>query len=65
MAERDAYNPEDVRTILRVSMAANKGIYQKLKEEGPMEDVFKELFRKELTAERDADRRLHRPEHLI
>ena len=42
-------SPEDVRTILRVSMAANKGIYQKLKEEGPMEDVFKELFRKELT----------------
>ncbi len=49
MTARDAYNPEDVRTILRVSMAANKGIYQKLKEEGPMEDVFKELFRKELT----------------
>ena len=29
MAARDAYNPEDVRTILRVSMAANKSIYQK------------------------------------
>ena len=27
MTERDAYNPEDVRTILRVSIAANKKIF--------------------------------------
>ena len=53
MAERDNYNPEDVRTILRVSVAANRELYRKLKEEGPMEDAFEWVFREELTAARN------------
>ena len=53
MAERDDYNPEDVRAILRVSVAANRELYRKLKEEGPMEDAFEWVFREELTAARN------------
>ena len=53
MAERDAYNPEDVRTILRVSVAANEKIFQELEKEGIMVGAFERVFHKELTAARN------------
>ncbi len=53
MTERDAYNREDVRAILRVSIAANRDIYRKLKEEGPMDEAFESVFHEELTAARN------------
>ena len=43
---------EHASAILRVSMAANKALYQKLREEGPMRDVFEDIFHKELAKER-------------
>ena len=54
MAERDAYAPEDVRAILRVSVAANEKIFQELEKEGAMVDAFERVFHEELTAARDA-----------
>ncbi len=35
---------------MRVSMAANKDLYKKLKEESSMVDVFEDIFHDELTA---------------
>ena len=40
-------------TILRVSMAANRDLYRKLKEESSMMDVFEDLFHNELMARRN------------
>ena len=53
MAERDDYNPEDVRTILRVSVAANERIFQELEKEGLMVGAFERVFHEELTAARN------------
>ena len=50
MTDRDAYNPEDVKAILRVSIAANEEIFQKLEREGIMVGAFERVFHKELTA---------------
>ena len=51
--EKASKNPsEHVNAILRISMAANQELYQKLEEEGPMKDVFKNIFHKELAEER-------------
>jgi len=56
MTERGDYNPEDVRTILRVSIAANEKIFQELEKEGIMVGAFERVFHKELTAAQDAGR---------
>ena len=53
MAIRDEYNPEDVRAILRVSIAANEMIFQELEREGVMVGAFERVFHEELTAARD------------
>lgn len=45
---RSNYDPEDVSAILRVSMALNKNIYQKLREASLMKDVFMEIFHEEM-----------------
>jgi len=57
MTERGDYNPEDVRTILRVSIAANEKIFQELEKEGIMMGAFERVFHEELTAAQDAGRR--------
>ena len=49
--DKASKNPSDhVSAILRVSMAANEDLYQKLGVEGPMKDVFESIFHKELSA---------------
>lgn len=53
MESRGAYDPEDVRAILRISIATNQELFLKLEEEGLMVDAFERVFHKEL-AEREA-----------
>ena len=53
MTIRDDYDPEDVRAILRVSIAANERIFQELEKEGVMVGAFERVFHEELTAARD------------
>ena len=55
--ERTLQRPSDhVRAILRVSLAANRELYQELEEEGQMKDVFERVFHKELAEAKAAGR---------
>ena len=56
MSARDSYSPDDVRTILRVSIAANEELFQELEREGVMMDAFERVFHNELTAARNDGR---------
>ena len=43
---------ENIKAVLRISMAANPELYEEIREERTMMDVFERIFAKELKAER-------------
>ena len=47
---------ENIKAVLRISMAANPELYEEIREEGIMVDMFERIFSKELKAERTEGR---------